>query len=80
LKAILAVATERLHTGGHLVVNLASFEHMMEAVSVLRAAQWKVECTMVNIARSQQILAVTRFAALNPVFVLTASQADVRNS
>jgi precorrin-6B methylase 2 len=29
---------------------------------------------MVNIARTQQILDMTRFAAMNPVFVLTASK------
>jgi hypothetical protein len=29
---------------------------------------------MVNIAHTQQILDMTRFAAINPVFVLTAIQ------
>lgn len=85
LSAILSIAMTRLRAGGHLVVNLASFEHLTETVTTLHGAHWAVECTMVNIARSRQILDVTRFAALNPVFVLTASQpasasADTRNS
>ncbi len=71
LLSILEVAITRLHTGGPLVVNLASFEHFAEAAAFLRKAGWSLECTMVNIARTQRILDVTRFAALNPVFVLT---------
>ena len=72
LSTILEVAMTRLHPQGCLVVNLASFEHLCEATSLLRQANWTVECTLVNIARSQKILDITRFAALHPVFVLTA--------
>jgi precorrin-6Y C5,15-methyltransferase (decarboxylating) len=72
LSAILEVAMTRLHARGPLVVNLASFEHLSEATSYLRQANWVVECSLVNIARTQDILDITRFVALNPVFVLTA--------
>ena len=72
LSSILEVATARLLPRGSLVVNLASFEHLAEAANYLRQASWTVECTLVNIARTQNILDVTRFAAINPVFVLTA--------
>ncbi len=72
LLSILEVVMMRLRTRGPLVVNLASFEHLAEAAAFLRKANWSLECTMVNIARTQRILDVTRFAALNPVFVLTA--------
>lgn len=72
LLSILEVAMARLRTNGPLVVNLASFEHFAETAAFLREANWSLECTMVNIARTQRILDVTRFAALNPVFVLTA--------
>jgi precorrin-6Y C5,15-methyltransferase (decarboxylating) len=72
LLLILEVAMQRLHAGGVLVVNLASFEHLAEAADYIRKANWSLECTMVNIARTQRILDVTRFAALNPVFILTA--------
>jgi len=73
LIAILDVAMSRLRSGGCLVANLASFEHLAEAADHLRQMSWALECTMVNIARSQRVLDITRFAALNPVFVLTAS-------
>ncbi|HEY4032697.1 MAG TPA: precorrin-6Y C5,15-methyltransferase (decarboxylating) subunit CbiT [Ktedonobacteraceae bacterium] len=74
LTAILEVVMARLRPSGHLVVNLATFEHLSEAVDYLRRADWVWECTMVNIAHTQKILDMTRFAAMNPVFVLTASQ------
>jgi precorrin-6Y C5,15-methyltransferase (decarboxylating) len=72
LTAILEVVTARLRPGGHLVVNLATLEHLTEAANYLRQAAWVLECTMVNIAHTQNILDMTRFAAVNPVFVLTA--------
>ncbi len=74
LTAILEVVQAHLQLGGHLVINLATIEHLSEAVEYLRRSAWEWECTMVNIARTQQILDMTRFAAMNPVFVLTASQ------
>jgi len=74
LKAILEVVMARLRPSGHLVVNLATFEHLSEAVDYLRQAAWVWECSMVNIAHTQKIFDMTRFAAVNPVFVLTASQ------
>jgi len=76
LTAILEVVMARLQPAGHLVVNLATLEHLSEAVDYLRQAAWVWECTMVNIAHTQKILDMTRFAAVNPVFVLTASQQE----
>jgi len=76
LTAILEVVMARLRPAGHLVVNLATLEHLSEAVDYLRQAAWVWECTMVNIAHTQKILDMTRFAAMNPVFVLTASQQE----
>jgi len=72
LTAILEVVMARLQPAGHLVVNLATLEHLSEAVDYLRQAAWVWECTIVNIAHTQKILDMTRFAAMNPVFVLTA--------
>jgi precorrin-6Y C5,15-methyltransferase (decarboxylating) len=72
LPLILQTAMQRLRTGRPLVVNLASFEHLAEAADCIRKANWSLTCTMVNIARTQRILDITRFASLNPVFILTA--------
>jgi precorrin-6Y C5,15-methyltransferase (decarboxylating) len=76
LPAILDCAMARLRPSGRLVINLASFEHLATATAYLQRAGWFTECTLVNIARSRPVLDVTRFAALNPVFVLTAHPAE----
>lgn len=73
LLEILDAAMMVLHPGGRLVVNLATIEHLTEAARHLRQRGWSVECTLVSVARSAHVLDVTRFAALNPVFILTAS-------
>ncbi len=72
LTAILEAVTGRLRPGGYLVVNLVTLEHLSEAVAYLHQTTWILECTMVNIAQTRNILDMTRFAAMNPVFVLTA--------
>jgi precorrin-6Y C5,15-methyltransferase (decarboxylating) len=72
LAQILASSMERLRPDGRIVVNLASLEHLTEAMHILQHAQWITTCTLVNIARSKDLLDLTRFAALNPVFVVTA--------
>lgn len=73
LEAIILVALRRLRPAGRLVINLASYEHLALAAATIRRAGWDVECALVNIARGRDILDVTRFAALNPVFIVTAT-------
>lgn len=72
LLEIVDAAIAALQPAGRLVVNLASVEHLTEAARHIRQRGWSVECTLVSIARSAHLLDVTRFAALNPVFVLAA--------
>jgi len=72
LAQILASSMERLRPDGHIVINLASLEHLTEAMHILQREQWITACTLVSIARSKELLDLTRFAALNPVFVVTA--------
>jgi precorrin-6B C5,15-methyltransferase / cobalt-precorrin-6B C5,C15-methyltransferase len=72
LAQILAVSMTRLRPDGRIVINLASLEHLTEAMHILQRAQWITACTLVSIARSKDLLDLTRFAALNPVFVVTA--------
>jgi precorrin-6B C5,15-methyltransferase / cobalt-precorrin-6B C5,C15-methyltransferase len=74
LTAILEVVMARLRPHGQLVVNLATIEHLSEAVDYFRQTTWIWECSMVNIAHTQNILDMTRFAAVNPVFMLTVTK------
>jgi precorrin-6Y C5,15-methyltransferase (decarboxylating) len=71
---ILRIACRRLKPGGRLVINAATLETLHSAVEGLKANEFTVEVTMVNVARSKDILDLTRFEALNPVFVITGRQ------
>jgi precorrin-6B C5,15-methyltransferase / cobalt-precorrin-6B C5,C15-methyltransferase len=58
---------------GRLVVNVATIENLSECVSALRAAGATWSVTQVSIARSRPILDLTRFEALNPIWIVEAS-------
>jgi precorrin-6Y C5,15-methyltransferase (decarboxylating) len=67
LAALIALAQQRLHPQGRLVINLATLEHLHEAQSLLPTAQ----IVQVQISRVVPILTLTRLEAYNPVFVVT---------
>lgn len=69
---ILAVTCRRLKPGGRIVINLVVMENLTIAVNTLKANGFTVEISLVNIARSASILELTRFSALNPVYVVAA--------
>jgi precorrin-6Y C5,15-methyltransferase (decarboxylating) len=71
MQEILKVCRERLKPRGRLVVNLVTLENLGEAVQVLKKIGFKHEVTLVQISRSKPILDLTRFDALNPVFVVS---------
>jgi precorrin-6Y C5,15-methyltransferase (decarboxylating) len=71
MASILRVAASRLRPQGSIVVNAATIENLGQAVAALKELGWEVDVTLVEIARSQPILDLTRFEALNPVFVIT---------
>lgn len=69
---ILEVAARRLLPGGRIVVNAATVENLHEAMVSLRGFGMGVEVVLLQVARSRPILDLTRFEALDPVYVLTA--------
>ncbi len=77
LPAILAVAMARLRPGGRIVANLATVEHLAALLEAARGAGWASEVVQVAIARGAAIAGATRFAALNPVFVVTLTPTSV---
>jgi len=58
------------------VVNAATLENLQSAVKYLRANGFAVETTLVNIARSKGVADLTRFEALNPVFVVSGYKVE----
>jgi precorrin-6Y C5,15-methyltransferase (decarboxylating) len=71
---ILRLCCRRLRPGGRIVVNAATLETLNRSVDNLKSSHFDVQVTLINIARSRDILNLTRLEALNPVFVITAWQ------
>ena len=71
LAEIIAVAKERLRSGGRLVVNVVALENLHLARQLLPDAR----VMQIQIQRGVPILSLTRFEPLNPVFMLVATNA-----
>ncbi len=69
---IIGISAQRLREGGRIVVDAATVENLAEALSCLKNNGLFTEVTMVSIGRSKEIIGLTRFEALNPVFVLSS--------
>jgi precorrin-6Y C5,15-methyltransferase (decarboxylating) len=67
LAALIALAQQRLHPQGRLVINLATLEHLHETQILLPTAR----IVQVQISRAVPILTLTRLEAYNPVFVVS---------
>lgn len=70
---ILRVCAERLKEGGRIVVNVVTLENLAAAWDSLRKLKMKAETILIQVSRSQPILNMTRLAALNPVYIISAS-------
>jgi len=66
LSEIIAVAQSRLQIGGRLVINLATLENLQTARDLLPDAR----ISQVQISRGVPIAKMTRFDALNPIFMV----------
>ena len=73
---ILAMGCRRLKGGGRVVINAATMETLNTSSAGLKANDFDTEVVLVNISRSKEILDLTRFEALNPVFVVTGSRRE----
>lgn len=71
MEQILDAVSQRLKSGGRIVVNVATLENLHHAAGGLTARGFSVEVALVNIARSRELSDLTRLEALNPVFIIT---------
>jgi precorrin-6B C5,15-methyltransferase / cobalt-precorrin-6B C5,C15-methyltransferase len=76
LSELLRVCCSRLRTGGRLVINAATIETLSTALAGLEEAGMEVRVTLMQVSRSKPILKMTRFAALNPTYVIAAWRPD----
>ncbi len=72
LTELVQLCLRRLKDGGVLVMNFVTIENLATAVEALKTtnAQWDI--TQLQAARSQPILHMNRFAAENPVWIVTS--------
>jgi precorrin-6Y C5,15-methyltransferase (decarboxylating) len=71
MKEILDIVSQRLKPGGRVVINIVALENLSTAVNTLKARGFVTDVTQVNVAHSTSVMELTRFEALNPVFVVT---------
>nr|WP_155973303.1 precorrin-6y C5,15-methyltransferase (decarboxylating) subunit CbiE [Paenibacillus sp. Leaf72] len=72
LRELLHICCTRLKEGGRIVVNAATIETMGKAMSAFEDEGFKTDITLAQLSRSKPILDLTRFDALNPIFLITA--------
>ncbi|NNN04942.1 MAG: precorrin-6y C5,15-methyltransferase (decarboxylating) subunit CbiE [Elusimicrobia bacterium] len=71
---LIDLCARRLRPGGRMVLNVATIENLFEASQAIKKLCWRGDATLVSVARSQPVLELTRFAALNPVYILSAEK------
>jgi precorrin-6Y C5,15-methyltransferase (decarboxylating) len=76
MEEIIDLATRRLKPGGCIVINVVALENLSTAINTLKARGFVPEVTLVNVARSREMANLTRFEALNPVFIVAASKKE----
>ncbi len=74
MEEILDLACRRLRPGGRIVINIVTLENLSIAVNTLKARGFVPDMTLVNVARSTSVTGLTRFEALNPIFIITGVQ------
>lgn len=76
MAAILDVCCSRLKPSGRIVLNAVTIENLAEAMSAFKERGFKTDITLVQISRSQPILNLTRFDALNPIYIIAAEREE----
>lgn len=73
---VIALGCQRLRASGRIVVDVATLENLQEARQGLEANSFASDVVLVSIARSKDIVGLTRLEALHPVFVITGWRAE----
>lgn len=74
LNDILANVFAALLSGGRIVLNLVSLEHLAQTLAAAQSGGWRAEVAQVTVSHSVDTAGLTRLAAQNPVFVVTLDQ------
>ncbi len=79
LAQLIELCMARLKPGGWLVMNFVTVENLALAMDTLKALPVEWDVAQLQIARSKPILDMHRFAAENPVWIVSATR-DRKNS
>lgn len=74
MNSILDVCCSRLKNNGRIVLNAVTIENLSEALEAFKNRGFKTEITLAQISRSKPILNLTRFDALNPIYIIAAER------
>lgn len=74
MDAILDICCSRLKENGRIVLNAVTIENLAEAQKAFKKQGFKTNITLVQISRSKPILNLTRFDALNPIYIIAAER------
>lgn len=74
LRELLHICCTRLRPNGRIVLNAATIETLHEAVQTFKEEGFSTQVTLAQLSRSKPILQLTRFDALNPIYIITAER------
>jgi precorrin-6B C5,15-methyltransferase / cobalt-precorrin-6B C5,C15-methyltransferase len=72
MEEILDNCCTRLKDGGRIVLNAVTIENLSEAMTAFKERGFQTNITLAQISRSKPILNLTRFDALNPIYIIEA--------
>lgn len=72
MEDILDICCSRLKARGRIVLNAVTIENLSEAMLAFKERGYETHITLAQISRSKPILNLTRFDALNPIYIIEA--------
>lgn len=76
MNEILATCCSRLKKGGRIVLNAVTIETLTLALECFKTNNFETSVTLAQISRSKPILNLTRFEALNPIYIITGKHLE----
>ncbi|KSU84498.1 precorrin-6Y C5,15-methyltransferase (decarboxylating) [Fictibacillus enclensis] len=76
MNGILEVCCSRLKDNGRIVLNAVTIENLAQAVDGFKQRNYETSITLAQVSRSKPILNLTRFDALNPIYIITATRKE----
>ena len=79
MKDIIHLCANRLKQGGRIVLNAVTIETLATAQEAFKEAGMSIQITLAQLSRSKPILHMTRFDALNPIYIISAEKDEEAN-